>query len=93
MVLAKHHLLRIFFVIEVVVFVGLYLFGAHGVRMIRDLQNDNEYIEQEVAALQQEVDVLDVEINAWNEHPFYREKIAREQLQMARQGDEVYYIK
>ena len=43
--------------------------------------------------LQQEVKTIQEDIDLWKTDDFYKEKIAREQLQMARKGDKLFYIK
>ena len=35
---------------------------------------------------------LSERLEQWNATSFHTEKIAREQLQMAREGDEIYYL-
>jgi hypothetical protein len=42
--------------------------------------------------MKDEIEQLEQEIYAWQTDDFYKEKVAREQLQMARKGDELFYI-
>ena len=49
-------------------------------------------LEMQLKQLQKEIDALEEEIYVWQTDDFYKEKIAREQLQMARKGDKLFYI-
>lgn len=84
--------IRIFLAAEVVVFGLVYLFGSHGVAKIRALQKQTVVIQQEISGLEYDIKELDDTIIAWNTHSFYKEKVAREELQFAKEGDEIYYI-
>jgi len=88
----KRRILRIFFVLEICVFIGVYAFGPHGIQHLRQLSHENEQLEREVQALKIEVSELEQKIVQWNTHSFYKEKIAREQLQMAYKNEEIYYL-
>lgn len=88
----KQYLLRGFFIVEIALFAGVYFFGAHGLHNVWRLQHENAQAEREIATMQAEVQDLETRVFAWNNHPFYKEKLAREQLQMARPGEIVYYI-
>ena len=48
--------------------------------------------EQEITLLQKEMVSLECDIASWETDDFYKEKVAREQLQMARKGDILFYI-
>ncbi len=84
--------LRKLLVVEVVIFVGYYLFGAHGLQAIKGIKRENSTLEGSIVQLQQEIASLERDIVQWDTNLFYKEKIAREQLQLAREGDEIYYI-
>ena len=77
---------------EVVCFASLFLFGPNGIAKISDLQHQNYTIQAEVEALHVELAELEKQIDDWYENSFLKEKIAREELQMARDGDEIYLI-
>ncbi|HRN78016.1 MAG TPA: septum formation initiator family protein [Candidatus Dependentiae bacterium] len=87
----KQIILRIFFVIETVVFAWMYIFGAQGVRVLHTLDAENHELECTVQHMRDELRELDQRIITWENEPFHKEKIAREQLQMARAGDTIYY--
>lgn len=80
------------FAIEVVVCLIFYCFGANGIQGLRTLQRVTEQSKQELALLETEVAGLESELYAFMHHSFYKEKIAREQLQMARKEEIIYYI-
>ena len=90
--LLKKRTMRIFFMVEVVSFLGLYFFGAGGIQYLTKLQEEQIEIDTQLKTVHDEVAILNEQIEKWKSTPFYKEKIAREQLQMARAGDEIYYI-
>jgi len=86
----KRVVLRLFLLLEVVVFGHIYLFGNNGLHSLTKLRQGIKLIEQETHQLAREVESLEIEIEEWESNDFYKEKIAREQLQMARKNDEIY---
>lgn len=56
------------------------------------MRQHNKDLEVAIARLHSEVDDLQSSIADWQTYPFYREKYARERLQMAHKGDEIYLI-
>jgi len=88
----KRMLLPLLLVIEGSVFIYVYLHGNNGVYALQCLRNENEGLEQKIDQLSDEVAQLEHEIIEWKTNDFYKEKIAREQLQMSRKDDEIYYI-
>ncbi len=90
MILTRRLLLRVFFGIEVVIFSGFYFFGGQGIRGIRALHKHTALSILENKALEDEIKNLEDTVLAWQTNPFYKEKVAREQLQMARKGDIIY---
>lgn len=90
MMVIKRIVLRLFLLLEVVVFGHIYLFGNNGLHSLTKLKQETKLFEQEIHQLAEEVESLEVEIEKWNSNDFYKEKIAREQLQMARKNDEIY---
>ena len=88
----KRLILRAFFSIEIVLFSWVYLYGASGLDHLLILQKENNLLLHETQTLQQNIARLELDIKQWNAHPFYKEKIAREQLQMIRKNERIYYI-
>ena len=90
--MSKKILVRIFFVGEIVFFVTMYVVSPDGLASVQSKKVENEKIASHVETLTQEIKKLEDEIKKWEQNTFYREKVAREQLQMARPTDEVYYV-
>ena len=88
----KRTMLRVFFAIEVCVFVGVYLFGPGGLQTMVRLENENKELDGQINELRTEVQSWEHKIALWQSDDFYKEKIAREQLQMARSGDQIFYM-
>jgi cell division protein FtsB len=88
----KRALFRTFFALEAVIFMGTYLFGAQGIRVMRQLTAADHKLDQDIAAISHEIDQLNNEIVAWQSDDFYKEKVARERLHMARKNETIYYI-
>ena len=84
-------LLQVCLIIEIVLFAGVYLFGNRGMHALIALKKENDILEQEIVKTEREIALLRQEIDEWNLYPYYKEKIAREQLQMARK-DEIIYL-
>ena len=92
MVITKRHLLRLFFLLEIIIFIGIYLFSAQGLQVLWGMKKDNLQVKVNIASLQNEIVELEEEVQEWQSNSFYKEKIAREELQMAKTGDEVYFL-
>jgi cell division protein FtsB len=93
MILTKRSLLRFFFGAEIVVFIGIYLLSPHGIKKLFAFKKEVALSGLELSRLKDQVDELQKKVKEWKEDPFYKEKVAREQLYMARQKEEVYFIK
>ena len=88
----KRIVARLFFGLEIIIFAGFYIGGPHGLLVQRALERENRELLLETQKIQNELLALNDSIAQWDAHPFFKEKIAREQLQMAREGDQIYYI-
>ena len=93
MIKSKSCVSRIFLLCEILIFLGVYFFGTNGISTLSMVRSENMKLEQEIKDLNGEIATLEHEITAWNADPFYKEKVAREQLQMACKGDEILFIK
>lgn len=69
-----------------------YIWGKNGLIGIFYKRQENAAFEHKITALEDEIVQLEQEIIRWQTNDFYKEKIAREQLQMARADDEIFYI-
>lgn len=92
MIITKRLWLRLFFTVEVVCFFGFYFFGAQGVINLLHRKKYNQQLVQEKIKLQESLKELELSVNAWQTDSFLKEKIAREQLYMARPEELVYVI-
>lgn len=88
----KRMIPRGLFLIEVMVFVWLYCFGSQGIRSIYAMSSENDLLEQQLMQEQQRVCTLERDVLTWQDNSFVKEKLAREQLQMARDGEEIYIL-
>ncbi len=88
----KKIVLRIFLAAEVIIFGWFYYQGARGVHAVQFLRKENEEIAQQIVHVQEEVEDIDRQIIGWKVDPFFKEKIAREQLHMAHAGDVIYFF-
>lgn len=86
----KKKFLRIFLLVEIIIFASVYFFGKNGYQLIKEINKKNLKIESEILKLKKEINDLELQINQWNKDPYYKEKIAREKLQMAKQSEELY---
>lgn len=88
----KRALLRIFFALEIVACAFFYLFGAQGLRTLSHMKQENQQLAGRINSMRESIKEIEMEIALWQTNDFYKEKKAREQLQMARTDDIVYYI-
>lgn len=88
----KQLILRIFFIAEIILFSFVYLFGPHGMHTLQEIQQDIEQIEQKQQNITASLQTLRGQIEAWQMNDFYKERAAREQLQMARADETIYYL-
>ena len=86
----KRIFLRAFLVVEALIFTSLYCFGNQGMVAQCRVRETNNALEAEVTALCTEVATLEHELAQWHSDSFYKEKAARERLQMARSDDIVF---
>lgn len=78
-------------VFQISLFGWMYRYGPHGAQKINPVQKDIKYLEKEVICLKNEIEIISQDIALYQSHSFFKEKIAREQLQMAAIDDVVYY--
>lgn len=89
---AKQLILRIFFITEVMLFSFIYLFGPHGMHTLQEVQSDIDQIQKKQKNITASLETLHNQIDAWQMNDFYKERAAREQLQMARDNETIYYL-
>lgn len=92
MKIGKKPIARIFLCGEIIVFAGFYVFGTNGITALMHMKREIDILDQQVINLKSDVTHLQSTIALQKKHPFFQEKIAREQLQMARAEEEIYLI-
>jgi len=85
-------LIRTVLILEMGAFAHMYVFGKNGLQVLHVQKKQLQELQKTVDQLQKDVSFVEEDISAWEMHDFYKEKIAREQLQMARKGDKLFYI-
>ena len=68
------------------------VFGEHGWLALRRQRNEYESLQKQIQKLQQENQQLEQQINALKSDPKAIERLAREQLRMARPGEVIYTL-
>jgi cell division protein FtsB len=68
------------------------VFGQHGILAMRREQKEVESLRQRIQQLQQENEKLDKQIKALQSDPKAIERVAREQMHMARPGEIIYTL-
>lgn len=91
MVIRKKKITQMLLGLEIVFFCAVYVFSKNGLPALRMLMQENRGIEQEIAHINDDIKQLECELLAWSKYPYYREKVAREQLHMAC-SDEIIYV-
>lgn len=89
----KKTLLRIFFAFETIVFSFVYLFGAQGITAMRQLQREHEKLQLTLHSLETEVAQRTLRLASLKQDTFPLEKIARENLHMARKNEIIFVAK
>lgn len=83
---------RLLFATELLVFVWVYFYGAHGFLELTALREECAQIVVQKERKAADIKLLQDKVIAWNVHSFEKEKLAREQLQMARKDEIIYLI-
>ncbi len=86
----KRLAVRIGFLAEALIFCWVYFLGPQGMRTVWHMRQENGIAQKMIKEVTQEVAQLEKEIVQWRTSAFYKEKYAREQLQMARAGEVIY---
>lgn len=80
----KRITLRLFFGLEIILFSFFYYFGAQGLQAINNLKKNNIALKDELKKIELNVAKIQNQLADYTSDPFFREKIAREQLLMAK---------
>ena len=90
--ISKKLFLRLLYIIEILLFLYCYFFGPQGIQKLREIKNATQTVLLKIETAQNNITALETTIVSWETNNFYKEKMAREQLQMAKETDEVYYF-
>ncbi len=78
------------FFVEVIALLWIYYTGNQGLKAVSVLQQECRVVERQIDDMQSEIANLEGMITEWNTDTYFREKVAREQLNMARENEEIY---
>ena len=90
--MAMSRYVRLLFPVECFVFSMIYFFGSHGLQEVVRRKQEVETLRVSVEKIAADVIILTQDLDKWHNKPYYKEKIAREQLQMARKDELIYFI-
>jgi cell division protein FtsB len=82
---------RVLLMVQTTVLIYLFFCGPRGWRDVGQLQSIISDAQKRLEEKKQVVTQLEKEETSWQDDSFNKEKVAREQLQMARATDTVFY--
>ncbi|OGB83238.1 hypothetical protein A3F66_05350 [candidate division TM6 bacterium RIFCSPHIGHO2_12_FULL_32_22] len=85
-------LLRFFFLFQITIFSYNFFWGKDGIFLLNLFKQENMLLSKKIDSVNSEVANLNIDIEAWKTDPFLKEKMARENLQMAKSSDEIYIL-
>ncbi len=88
----KKFIFKFLFGLEILIFSLTYICGSNGIYSLSFLKKDNLNLKNEIKILESEIIDLEKKISEWNLDPFNSEKVAREQLQLSKKGDQIYLL-
>lgn len=88
----KRKALRIFLCAEIAVVVLYYLLGSFGLHALKSASANNHQLLEDLKSLETEIASLSCELDERKDNPFYKEMIARKELQMAYENETIYFI-
>ncbi len=92
MFIAKHLILRLVLLAEVISAIVFFVFGSQGIIAVSKKNAEHFQLIACIELEKKEINSLDAEIKNYSLLDFYKEKIAREDLQMARPEEQVYIL-
>lgn len=84
--------MRLVLGLEVIGVAFFYLLGSGGLVALRHAHAINNELVSDITHLEQEITQLTAELEERKQNPFYRESIARKELQMAYKNETVYLL-
>ncbi len=88
----KRTALQVIIGFEVALVLFFYLFGKGGIHALRHADALNKELLSEIKQLDEEIAQLQEELDERQKNPFYKESIARKELQMAYKNETVYLL-
>lgn len=88
----KNLLLKIILLIEISIFAFFYILGPNSIKIVYNLNEQNNRLLSKIDKLNLEIENLELQMKLFNNNSFYKEKIARELLQMAHKKEEIYIL-
>lgn len=88
----KKYGIKLFFAAEILIFSWFYYAGANGLCAVQELSKENCEVEMSITQVKKEIEDADKAITCWSSDDFYKEKMAREELHMAREDEKIYLI-
>ena len=89
---SKRYVVRFFLGIEILTFICFYVCGPQGIYELMRLRSENSLFQKDLARMRFGLNTVKKAVARWQHDDFLREKIAREELQMVRKGEEIYYL-
>ena len=84
-------MVKLFLCTEIVIFALWYFLGVNGWYKVRALQGHKQTLLWHMHLCKKRIHALSTKIDAWEQSSFYKEKRAREELQMARSDEIIYH--
>ena len=88
----KKRALRVFLAMEIASVGCYYLFGTFGLQALKRATRQNDELLQDLKLIEHEVTTLATELDERSNNPFYKESIARKELQMAYENEIIYLL-
>lgn len=88
----KRKAIRVFLGAEIACIALYYLFGSFGLQALRAADRSNHQLLFDIKVMEAELDTLSRELDERKDNPFYKETIARKELQMAYDNEIIYFI-
>lgn len=82
---------NVFLLILICIFYYILVYVISGIRLFQILSEAEKASKNEIIEKQQQITYLQNQLTLWKDNPFLYEKVAREQLHMAKKQDIVYY--
>ncbi|MFA6065842.1 MAG: septum formation initiator family protein [Candidatus Babeliaceae bacterium] len=92
MVVYKKFIIPLFLLVEIIFFGVYYVYAPHGLSYLIKFSQENNDMRMTMRDIQHDIEVLTGQVQDSTTFAYYKEKIAREQLQMMLPNEQVFYI-